>query len=118
MPYYDKTVMAERKTYFESNILEWNGTEEKRMFGSPGYRAFGTLFCFLLTDGIVVTQLPEDDRTEALNNGKCSIFVGPKGQKIKNWLIFPYENESKLDTILPYIKKSYHSATLATTNRD
>jgi len=117
MPYYDKDTMEERKAAFDSAVSGWPGVSEKPMFGSPGYSAFGRMFCFLVTDGIVTTKLPEDVRKDALVGEKCTVFTG-HNKKIRNWLVFPYNSSDDLDSALPYVRKSYEAATVETADRD
>lgn len=58
MGYYDEAAGAELHAAFGEPHREWPRVASTTMFSYPSYRAGGTLFAVLDTDGIALTRLP------------------------------------------------------------
>ena len=79
------------------------------MFGCPCYQVNGKLFTFLVTNGIVMTQLSQADREALAYLPQTSFFRA--GKKIApKWLQVSIKNVRDLDGIMPFVRKSYESA--------
>ncbi|MFX1509978.1 MAG: hypothetical protein ACFFBR_06700 [Promethearchaeota archaeon] len=65
--------------------------------------------CFLVTDGFVLTRLPEADRAEAFNLPKAKAFESDQRVKQK-WVQLPIKEKSKFFEVMPYVMKSYQNA--------
>lgn len=81
------------------------------MFGCPSYQAKGKLFVFLVTKGIVITQLQPDDRKELSSQHQTSFFQAGK-KTVKNWIRLSIKNREELDRVIPFVRKSYEEALL------
>jgi len=62
MAYYTEEAGRELREAFEQRTLHWPLVTVRRMFGCPAYLADGKLFAFLVSDGIVITQVRKHDR--------------------------------------------------------
>ena len=109
MKYYSEKETKDLRVALEREILGWNHVSTKKMFGCPCYQAKGMLFVFLVTKGIVITQLQTADRIELSNQQQTTFFQAGK-KTIKNWLKLPIENIEELDEVIPFIRKSYREA--------
>jgi len=83
------------------------------MFGCPCYQAKGKLFAFLVTNGVVITQLQQVDRDELASQHQTTFFQAGK-KIVKNWIRLSIKNKKDLDSVMPFVKKSYEEALLKT----
>ena len=109
MKYYSEKETKDLRLALEREILGWNQVSTKKMFGCPCYQVKGKLFVFLVTKGIVITQLQTADRIELSNQQQTTFFQAGK-KTIKNWLKLPIENREELDKLIPFVRKSYQEA--------
>lgn len=109
MKIYDESHMGGLRKVIEEKLLEWDGTEAKKMFGCPSYTVNGTLFASLRDDALVLHKLDEDARaqfTETLGG----VPFEAQGKTMTKWLQLEYTDEGQLDDLLFAAKASYESA--------
>ena len=108
MKYYSEETSKLLRLGFEEKVLRWPQVSTKRMFGCPSYQANGKLFAFLVTNGVVITQLSQADR-DKISRQRHAIFQGGK-RIVQDWLRLPIENGIDLGRVMPFVRKSYDSA--------
>ena len=113
MKLYSEETMKAVRSAFEHKVLGWPDVGPNKRFGCPCYEAKGKLFAFLVTRGVVVTQLPEADRDRLAREGTASSFA-PGGRTIRSWMTLPISVEGELARILPIVRSSYRAALGAT----
>ena len=109
MKYYSEDENKELRLAFEQKVLSWSHVSTKKMFGCPCYQARGKLFAFLVTKGIVFTQLQPSDREKLTSIYKTSFFQAGK-KTVKNWIMVSIKNLEELNRIMPFVRKSYEKA--------
>jgi TfoX/Sxy family transcriptional regulator of competence genes len=109
MKYYSEETGKLLRLGFEEKVLRWPQVSTKKMFGCPSYQANGKLFAFLVTNGVVITQLGQADRERIGRQCQSSIFKGGK-RVVQNWLRLPIEHTRDLGRIMPFVRRSYESA--------
>jgi hypothetical protein len=113
MKYYSEQETKELRLALEAEVLNWPHVSTKKMFGCPCYQAKGKLFAFLVTNGVVITQLQQADRDEMSRQHQTSFFQAGK-KTVKNWIRLSIKNKKDLDSVMPFVKKSYEEALLKT----
>ena len=109
MKYYSEEDTRELRLAFEEQVLSLPKVSKKKMFGCPCYKADEKLFAFLVTKGVVITKLGENERETLSSQYQTTPFQA--GQRlVQNWIRIPIENKSDLDKIMPFVKKSYNNA--------
>lgn len=108
MKYYSEEDTKDLRLGFEEKVLRWPQVGTKKMFGCPCYQAGGKLFAFLVTNGIVVTQLAQSER-EALSRQHQTTFFHAGKKIVQNWVRVPVEDKSALVQVMPFVRKSYES---------
>ena len=109
MKFYDESKTAEIRSIFEKEVLEWSKITERTMFGCPSYLADGKLFAFLVTDGIVITQIRLRDRKAISEIFDTEPFkVGER--EITRWLKITIEKPEKVKRLMRLVRKSYQFA--------
>jgi len=108
MKYYEEAKMGELRLAFEKRAMRWPHVSTKRMFGCPCYEANGRLFAFMVTDGVVLTQLPESDKDELSKRDGVDFFR--PGRRVSKWLRIPVKSEGELEETLTFVRKSYLTA--------
>lgn len=106
MKYYSEEKMGNLRLSFEEKILALPRVRTKKMFGCPCYQANGNLFAFLITNGVVITQLEEKDCGKFSREGNGRFFRAGK-KTIRNWLRFSVENTGDVKRIMRLVRKSY-----------
>lgn len=109
MKYYAEEKTRDLRLSFEDEVLAWPHVKTKRMFGCPCYEAQGKLFAFLVTNGLVVTRLSENDR-EMMSHGYRTSFFRAGRRAVKNWVKISIQNNADLRKIMPFVRKSYEAA--------
>ncbi len=107
--YYSEDDAKNMRLAFEERILRWPKVNSKKMFGCPSYKAENRLFAFLVTEGIVMTQLNQADREEVSRKYATASFQDGK-RRVKNWVKVIIENKKDIDQIIPFVRKSYENA--------
>jgi hypothetical protein len=109
MKYYLEDETKEIRLALEAEILKWYKVDFKKMFGCPCYTVNGKLFVFLVTKGIVITRLGEEDIAElSMNHNTVSFRGGNK--EMKNWRQISLNNPEELYPLMRFVKKSYDEA--------
>ena len=106
MKYYDEGQMSEIRKTIEDEVLFWQNISIKKMFGCPCYKKNEKMFMFLITNGVVLIRSTDDDKKILLENYDAIPFQGG-GRIMKNWLQIPLNQTKYIDSIMPYIRKSY-----------
>jgi TfoX/Sxy family transcriptional regulator of competence genes len=106
---YDEETMKELRESFEEEILQRPNVKTKRMFGCPSYTVKDKLFAFLVTDGLVMTNLPDSDREVALERLGAQPFEHNQ-RVVKRWVRIPVTSEKILGEIMPFVMKSYETS--------
>ena len=109
MPYYVESKDHALRERFEEIVLGWAGVKKKMMFGSPSYAAEGTLFAILVTGGVVLTLLDEEQKSALLSTGSAVYFSG-HGRVMKKWVVLSIDDPSQIDSYLTFITASYQAA--------
>lgn len=113
MKYYDEEQTGAFRKGLEDKILRWPGVTSREMMGCLCYFYGKKFFAFLVTKGIVITKLPEDDRMKLFKQMGGGVFE-MAGRKAKTWVRVPLKNPGDLKMILPFVKKSYEAASRST----
>ena len=109
MKYYSEEDTRDLRLALEEEVLSWSQINTKKMFGCPCYQVKGKLFVFLVTKGIVITQLAQADREELSRQYETTFFQA--GEKIvQNWVRLSIKTKEELDRIMPFVRKSYKEA--------
>ena len=109
MTYFDAETAGALQTAFEDAVTDWPAVSATTMFGCPSYRADGTLFAVLVTEGLALTTLPARDREDL----EASFDTGPfqAGERtVSKWVQVPARDAADVDALLPYVRASYESA--------
>lgn len=109
MKYCSEEDTRDLRLSLEREILGWSDVTTKKMFGCPCYEAKGRLFVFLVTKGIAITQLQPADREKLATQYETSFFQAEK-KNVTKWVKLPIRNNKELDSIMPFIRKSYEEA--------
>ena len=109
MTFYDESESDEIRSIFEKEVLGWSRISIRKMFGCPTYLADGKLFAFLVTKGIVITQIRLRDKEEISEVFETEPFkVGER--EITRWLKITIDHPEKIKRLMRLVKKSYQYA--------
>ena len=111
MKYYSEEETKELRVAVENEVLKWDHITTKKMFGCPCYQAKGKLFAFLVTNGVVLTQLQSSVREELSKKFQTSYFQAGR-KTVKNWIRLSIKNLEQLESLMPFVRKSYEEALL------
>jgi hypothetical protein len=106
---YSDDIMRETREILESEVLDKPEVTTKRMFGCPCYKVKKALFGFLVTEGLVITKLPEADRDAALKIPGADFFK-PGNRVMQKWVQIPLKGPEALPDVLAWLWKSYEHA--------
>jgi hypothetical protein len=106
MKYYSEEKMQKLRLKIEKEILNWPYVTTKKMFGCPCYKYKDKLFAFLVTDGVVLTKVNEQDKMKLSEEFSIKPFQTAT-RTMNNWPQIPIDESSNLDKIIPFIKNSY-----------
>ncbi len=109
MKLYDEETMKELRKSFEEEILQYLHVKTNRMLGCPSYTVKDKLFAFLITEGLVLTNLPDSDREAALERPGAQPFEHNQ-RVVKRWVRIPVTSEKILGDIMPLVVKSYETS--------
>lgn len=107
--YYDAGRMAPVREALEREILGWEDVEARTMFGCPAYRVGEELFCFLVTDGLVLTALDPDDRLAVDDELGAGPFEAGD-RTLERWRRVPVAGPDDLEPVRRYVEASYEAA--------
>ncbi len=74
MKYYDEGKMRGIREALEKDIMKWPGVARKQMMGCLCYFRGKKFFALLVTKGIVIAKLTEDDRTNLSGQVELKLF--------------------------------------------
>jgi hypothetical protein len=106
MIYYTEDEGHALREAFEREVLVWPKVETRSMFGCPAYVVEGKLFAFLVSDGVVITQIRKRDRQTLAEGFHTEPFTAGE-REIERWRKVHLESVERLGRVLPYVKKSY-----------
>jgi len=109
MRYYSEADAKDLRKAFEGRVLRWAEVSTKKMFGCPCYQARGKLFAFLVTNGIVITQLAGTDREALSKRYPTSAFRAGK-KTVPRWVRLSLKKSRDMDGLIPFVRKSYEAA--------
>ena len=107
MKYFDTEKMGPIRNELEKEILEWPGVSSREMMGCLCYLHGKNMLAFLVTDGIVISKLSEQDEEDLSKLSRKTAFkMGGKSMRKPVWELKTRDN---LRTVLPFLKKSYQA---------
>lgn len=106
MIYYTESEAKALREAFESQVLYWPRVTTRRMFGCPAYLVDGKLFAFLVTEGVVITQIRKRDREYLETQYPVEPFKAGE-REIERWLQVTIDDLQRLERIITMVKKSY-----------
>ena len=109
MQYYVEEEMHELRRAFEETVCTWSNVSMKKMFGCPCYQVKGKLFAFLVTHGVVITQLDTHETEHLSNLTPITSFTAGK-KTIHRWIQIEMTTRAQLDILLPFVRNSYEHA--------
>jgi len=109
MQYYNEEKMKNLRLKIEKEILSWPNVTTKKMYGCPCYKNKEKLFAFMVTDGIVLTKVNEEDKIKLSKEFTIKPFQATT-RTMKNWPQIPVDETSDLQKIIPFIKNSYNQS--------
>jgi hypothetical protein len=101
--------MEDLRLEFEAYVRQWPDVVSKFMFGCLAYLARGKLFSFIFEDNLVITNLDAESREELTDSHEAFPFEF-KGKPLGGWMQVVVADESELDDLMPYVRKSYEAA--------
>ncbi len=110
MQYYNEEKMQNLRLRIEKEILNWPNVTTKKMYGCPCYKNKEKLFAFLVTDGVVLTQVSEQDKIKLSKEFKIKPFQAGK-RTMNKWPQISIDTTTDLERIIPFIKNSYNQST-------
>ncbi|MBN1246313.1 MAG: TfoX/Sxy family protein [Anaerolineae bacterium] len=108
MQYYSEDENNPLREAFEAQVLNWPDVTTRPMFGCPAYLADGKLFAFLVTKGIVITQVRKRDREELKALLPAEPFKAGE-REITRWLQITLEDVGQLERIMRLVRRSYET---------
>jgi len=85
--YYSEEDTRDLRLALEDRVLNWSKVTTKKMFGCPCYQVMGKIFIFLVTKGIVITQLTEVEIDDLSQKYETGFFQAGK-KIVKKWIKF------------------------------
>jgi hypothetical protein len=106
MQYYNEEKMHHLRLRIEGEILNWPNVTTKKMYGCPCYKNNEKLFAFLVTDGVVLTKVSEQEKMELSKEFEITPFQAGN-RTINKWPQIRVDATTNLKKIVPLIKTSY-----------
>jgi|SRR5437660_6239374 len=107
MKYFDTEKMGQIRDELEEEILQWSGVSTREMMGCLCYLHDKNMIAFLVTDGIVISKLSEQEQKDLSKvSSQMPFKMGGKTIRKPVWELRTRDN---LRTILPFLKKSYQA---------
>ncbi len=107
MQYYDEEKMRHLRLAVEKEILSWPDVSTKKMYGCPCYKHHEKLFAFLVTDGVVLIKMTDQDKEKVSKDFEVRPFQAGARRIMYSWPQIKVRNMTDLEKLLPFIKKSY-----------
>lgn len=111
MIYYVESEAKALRETFERKVLAWPKVTSRKMFGCPSYLADGKLFAFLVTEGVVITQVRKHDREILAEAFETEPFKAGE-REISRWLKVTVDDLARLPRVIAYVEKSYETVLL------
>ncbi len=109
MEFYNEARDGALREVIEGEVLTWPQVGVRRMFGCPAYVADGRLFAFLVTGGLVITQLRKAERAMLAERYETEPFkVGER--EIERWIRVHIPTLNLVDYALHFVRRSYEIA--------
>jgi hypothetical protein len=108
MKFYDEDKSGKLRLQLEKEIMDWSDISTKKMFGCPCYMVNRKIFVFLVTSGVVIIRLSEEEKKE-LQQITPTEYFHTDTRTIKKWTKVPIDSEDDLNQLFPFIKMSYTS---------
>ena len=109
MKYYDEDQAKPLREAIEREVLHWPEVTLRKMFGCPAYTVDGRLFAFVVTEGIVITQLRLKDREALAEDHQTESFKA--GERVmERWVKVFISDLNALGRLMSFVRKSYQSA--------
>lgn len=108
MRYYAEDRGNALREAFEAKVLHWPEVSTRLMFGCPAYLADGKLFAFLVTEGVVITQVRKRDREELRTLFPIEPFKAGE-REISRWVQVRLESVDQLDRVMRMVRRSYET---------
>lgn len=108
MKYYEEGTDRALREALEKRVLHWPLVSVRRMFGCPAYLADGKLFAFLVTDGVVITQMRKRDRLRLGETFATAPFTAGE-REIERWTVVTVSEVRLLDRLMGLVRKSYET---------
>jgi len=109
MPYYAEPEAGDLREALEEIVRAWPGVITKKMFGAPSYAVGGTLFAVVVTGGIILTRLSEEEKASLRKDPEADYFTG-HGRVIQKWVKIAIQDPADLGRYLTFIEASYRAA--------
>jgi hypothetical protein len=106
MQYYNEEKMHSLRLRIEKEVLSWPGVTTRKMYGCPCYKNEEKLFAFLVTDGVVLTKLNEQDKIKVAKEFAVKPFQAGR-RTMNKWPQISVHAASDVKKIIPFIKSSY-----------
>lgn len=107
--YFDAEAGAPLLAAVDDLVADWPSVTSTKLFGCPSYRGAGTLFAVLVTGGIALTRLDDDDRAgleDAFDTGPFQ--AGDR--TVTKWVQVAVDDPATVADLEPYIRASYDAA--------
>jgi hypothetical protein len=110
MKYFDIEKMGEIRRELDLEIQKWPGVSSREMMGCLCYLRGKNMIAFLVTNGIMISKLTEEEQSELSKQAKTVAFkMAGKPMRKPVWNL---KTSHDLQIVLPFVRKSY-DATLA-----
>ena len=104
MKYFDEEKMEPVRKEFEKTVMKWKGVVSRPMMGCLCYLCNRKFIGILVTDGIVVMKLAEEDHAKLKEfGGKPFDMAGKTGRM---W-VTPLKSQADVRAVMPFVKKRY-----------
>ncbi|ESP88005.1 TfoX/Sxy family protein [Candidatus Halobonum tyrrellensis] len=108
--YYDEELAGELRSAVAGVVTEWPGVAETETFGCPSFTADGTLFAVVATQGLALTQLPDDEK-KAFAEAYPTESFAPGERRVDSWVVVPRDAApDDVDGLVSFLRASYESA--------
>ena len=105
MKYFDEKKMEPIRKEFEKTVMKWKGVVSRPMMGCLCYFYNRKFVCVLVTEGIVVMKLGEEDQARLKEEfgGKPFEMAGKTGRM---W-VTPLKSPADVKSVMSFVKKRY-----------
>ena len=107
MKYFDTEKMGPIRNELEKEILKWPGVSSRETMGCLCFLHGKNMLAFLVTDGIVISKLSEQEEKDLSKLSKMTSFK-MAGKTLRK-PVWELKTRNNLRTILPFLKKSYEA---------